>query len=147
MTGARTGTGKRILLGRIAGAHGIRGDVLITAFTERPEDIAAYGPLGLAISGVAVAVLAGALLLALTSTRARARSPAVSMTAELRSVTDTATDAIVTVDHAGHVTAWNRGAARMFGMDPGAILGAPLDRVIPGGLPALTASTACFVAW
>ena len=45
MTGARTGTGKRILLGRIAGAHGIRGDVLITAFTERPEDIAAYGPL------------------------------------------------------------------------------------------------------
>ena len=45
MTGARTGTGKRILLGRIAGAHGIRGEVLITAFTERPEDIAAYGPL------------------------------------------------------------------------------------------------------
>lgn len=45
MTGARTGTGKRILLGRIAGAHGIRGEVLITTFTERPEDIAAYGPL------------------------------------------------------------------------------------------------------
>ncbi len=45
MTGARTGTGKRILLGRIAGAHGIRGEVLIRAFTERPEDIAAYGPL------------------------------------------------------------------------------------------------------
>jgi 16S rRNA processing protein RimM len=37
--------GKRILLGRIAAAHGIRGEVLIHAFTERPEDIAAYGPL------------------------------------------------------------------------------------------------------
>jgi 16S rRNA processing protein RimM len=36
---------RRILLGRIAGAHGIRGEVLIKAFTERPEDIAAYGPL------------------------------------------------------------------------------------------------------
>jgi 16S rRNA processing protein RimM len=36
---------ERILLGRIAGAHGIRGEVLIRAFTERPEDIAAYGPL------------------------------------------------------------------------------------------------------
>ena len=36
--------GKRILLGRIAGAHGIRGEVLIKTFTERPEDIAAYGP-------------------------------------------------------------------------------------------------------
>jgi 16S rRNA processing protein RimM len=32
-------------LGRIAGAHGIRGEVLIKAFTARPEDIAAYGPL------------------------------------------------------------------------------------------------------
>ena len=36
---------RRILLGRIAGAHGIRGEVLIKTFTERPEDIAAYGPL------------------------------------------------------------------------------------------------------
>jgi 16S rRNA processing protein RimM len=36
---------RRILLGRIAGAHGIRGEVLIKAFTEHPLDIAAYGPL------------------------------------------------------------------------------------------------------
>jgi 16S rRNA processing protein RimM len=35
--------GKRILLGRIAAAHGIRGEVLIHAFTERPQDVAAYG--------------------------------------------------------------------------------------------------------
>ena len=39
------GAGKRILLGRIAAAHGIRGEVLIRAFTARPEDIGAYGPL------------------------------------------------------------------------------------------------------
>jgi 16S rRNA processing protein RimM len=39
------GAGKRILLGRIAGAHGIRGEVLIKAFTERPENIGAYGSL------------------------------------------------------------------------------------------------------
>jgi 16S rRNA processing protein RimM len=45
VTGARTGAEKRILLGRIAGAHGTRGEVLITTFTERPEDIGAYGPL------------------------------------------------------------------------------------------------------
>jgi 16S rRNA processing protein RimM len=36
---------RRILLGRIAAAHGIRGEVLIKTFTGRPEDIAAYGPL------------------------------------------------------------------------------------------------------
>jgi 16S rRNA processing protein RimM len=34
-----------ILLGRIAGAHGIRGEVLIHAYTEPPANIAAYGPL------------------------------------------------------------------------------------------------------
>ena len=35
----------RILLGRIAGAHGIRGEVIIHAFTEPAENVAAYGPL------------------------------------------------------------------------------------------------------
>jgi 16S rRNA processing protein RimM len=34
---------QRILLGRIAGAHGIRGEVLIKTFTEAPENIGAYG--------------------------------------------------------------------------------------------------------
>jgi 16S rRNA processing protein RimM len=34
-----------ILLGRIAGAHGIRGEVLIKTFTVAPENIGAYGPL------------------------------------------------------------------------------------------------------
>jgi len=36
---------RRILLGRIAGANGIRGEVRITTFTARPQDIAAYGTL------------------------------------------------------------------------------------------------------
>ncbi len=45
MSGAGAGAERRVLLGRIAGAHGIRGEVLIKTFTERPEDIAAYGPL------------------------------------------------------------------------------------------------------
>lgn len=37
---------KRVCLGVIAGAHGVRGLVRIKSFTEAPEDIAAYGPLG-----------------------------------------------------------------------------------------------------
>jgi 16S rRNA processing protein RimM len=36
---------KPILLGRIVGAHGIRGEVLVKTYTSVPEDIAAYGPL------------------------------------------------------------------------------------------------------
>ncbi len=34
-----------VLLGRIAGAHGLRGEVKINSFTGVPEDIAAYGSL------------------------------------------------------------------------------------------------------
>jgi 16S rRNA processing protein RimM len=41
----RSAEASRILLGRIAGAHGIRGEVLIHAYTSAPEDIAAYGTL------------------------------------------------------------------------------------------------------
>jgi len=33
---------ERVLLGQIAGAHGIKGDVLVKTFTAEPEDIAAY---------------------------------------------------------------------------------------------------------
>lgn len=35
----------RLMLGRIATAHGIRGDVVIDSFAADPADIAAYGPL------------------------------------------------------------------------------------------------------
>jgi 16S rRNA processing protein RimM len=45
MAGSVAGPGQRILLGRIAAAHGIRGEVLVKTFTERAEDIASYGPL------------------------------------------------------------------------------------------------------
>lgn len=38
-------TNKRILLGRIVAAHGIRGDVLVKSYAAVPEDIAAYGVL------------------------------------------------------------------------------------------------------
>ena len=36
---------KRILLGIVGAAHGIRGEVRLKAFTATPTDIAAYGPL------------------------------------------------------------------------------------------------------
>ena len=36
---------KRLLLGVITGASGIKGDVKVTCYTEEPENIVAYGPL------------------------------------------------------------------------------------------------------
>ncbi len=44
-TGDGDKAGDRILLGRIAGAQGLRGEVKINSFTADPEAIAAYGPL------------------------------------------------------------------------------------------------------
>ena len=35
----------KVLLGRITGVHGLKGEVKIAAYTGEPEDIAAYGPL------------------------------------------------------------------------------------------------------
>ena len=40
-----SGNPRRILLGRIVSAHGIRGEVVIDSFTGAAEDIAAYGAL------------------------------------------------------------------------------------------------------
>ncbi len=36
---------RRVLLGQIVGAHGLKGEVKIASFTARVEDVAAYGPL------------------------------------------------------------------------------------------------------
>ena len=35
----------RILVGAVIGPHGIKGEVKVRSFTDKPEDIAAYGPL------------------------------------------------------------------------------------------------------
>ncbi|MFV0295261.1 MAG: ribosome maturation factor RimM [Hyphomicrobiaceae bacterium] len=40
-----TSKGEKVLLGRINGAHGLRGDLIVHAYTFDPADIAAYGPL------------------------------------------------------------------------------------------------------
>ena len=37
--------GRRVLVGRILGAHGIRGEVKLASFTADPAAIASYGPL------------------------------------------------------------------------------------------------------
>lgn len=41
----KTAASRRVLLGEITGAHGIRGSVTIRSYAAEPADIAAYGPL------------------------------------------------------------------------------------------------------
>jgi len=45
VSAVRTARPERILIGRIAGAHGIRGEVLIQSYAAVPEAIVGYGPL------------------------------------------------------------------------------------------------------
>jgi 16S rRNA processing protein RimM len=40
-----TTRGRRVLLGEVSGAHGIRGDVIVRSYASEPRDIAAYGAL------------------------------------------------------------------------------------------------------
>ncbi len=47
---------ERVLVGRVTGAHGLKGEVKIAAFTAEPEDVAAYGPLTTADGSRAVEI-------------------------------------------------------------------------------------------
>src|SRR5262245_48222364 len=46
-------TANLILIGRITGAHGIRGEVKLQSFTDDPPNIARYGPL---VTGTGAAI-------------------------------------------------------------------------------------------
>ncbi|MBW2107610.1 MAG: PAS domain S-box protein [Deltaproteobacteria bacterium] len=48
-----------------------------------------------------------------------------------RSIVETARDAIISIDHLGHIVLWNRGAEVLFGFTRNEILGKPLTRIIP----------------
>lgn len=81
---AASGTGKkRVCLGAIAGAHGVRGEMRIKTFTEAPDNIAAYGPLesedgGRRFTLKVVRVQAGGMVIA--------RAPEVGTREEARSL-------------------------------------------------------------
>ena len=51
-------TAKKLLLGRIGAAHGVRGEVRIQSFTEDPLAIATYGPLATNKPGLSITILA-----------------------------------------------------------------------------------------
>ena len=47
---------KRLLMGRIGAAHGIKGEVRITSFTEDPLALRDYGPLGTNKPGLVIEI-------------------------------------------------------------------------------------------
>ncbi len=75
----------RVLLGRITGAHGLKGEVKIAAFTAAPEDIAAYGALTGA-DGARGSIASFASRRAARSSRAFAASPIATKRRAMRGV-------------------------------------------------------------
>jgi PAS domain S-box-containing protein len=61
---------------------------------------------------------------------ARSRSEA-----RLEAILDTATDAIVTADADGRIVLFNRAAEEMFGCQRSAVLGEPVDTLVPASVP------------
>lgn len=55
----------------------------------------------------------------------------------LRSVAETATEAIITIDSNGKVIFWNPAAERMFGFSGEEMRGKPLSPIVPENLPTL----------
>lgn len=49
----------------------------------------------------------------------------------LRAITDSAKEAIISIDHGGNVVSWNAGAAQVFGYQSVEILGLPLTTLLP----------------
>ena len=49
----------------------------------------------------------------------------------LRAITDSANEAIVSVDSTGNVVSWNAGATVLFGYAPDEILGTPFTLLLP----------------
>jgi two-component system cell cycle sensor histidine kinase/response regulator CckA len=49
----------------------------------------------------------------------------------VRTMTESAVDAVITADGAGRIVSWNRGARTAFGYAPEEVLGTPLARLVP----------------
>jgi PAS domain S-box-containing protein len=62
-----------------------------------------------------------------------------------RAITETANEAIISVDGTGTIVSWNGGATAIFGYEAGEVLGTPVTRLIPERYR--EAHTRAFAAW
>src|SRR6266478_116756 len=122
--------GVAVLFGWVFGV-----DVLLGWFVLAGARAGLYIPEIAVVLSVACGISASVILI-LRSARSR-HLVEVSMhrmqaaEAELRAVTDAATDAIVSADAAGAITYFSKGAERLFGLNAAEAVGAPLTVLMP----------------
>ncbi len=88
-------------------------------------------PLAVLLSGLGVAALLATLIGSLITGRARSASLAMEMTAELEAITESTSEAIISVDETGTIVAWNRGATEIFGWDANERMGKSIVDLVP----------------
>jgi PAS domain S-box-containing protein len=115
----------------------IRAGLLTAPFFDLREDPFVWSAV---FGGVVVILLgAGTYLVACKLRALRAQREAVGSTTParetkeiFRAVADTAIDAIISADHNGNITYWNKAAERMFDYAMGDVMGQPLTFLMPG---------------
>ncbi|MBF0195059.1 MAG: CHASE domain-containing protein [Magnetococcales bacterium] len=93
-----------------------------------------YIPLAIFFTGFLMTILLTMQLVRLKENifkRNRAVSNLTESESRFRSITQSATDAIVAADHHGNITFWNHGAETMFGYESAEIIGKPLTTLMP----------------
>ena len=87
-------------------------------------------PIATLLGGLFITVLFLALARSMRSARSQARKRADEMTVELDALTESANEAIVSVDAYGAIVAWNRGATEIFGATADAMMGQPSHQLV-----------------
>lgn len=85
------------------------------------------------LGGILVTGLVVALAMSMRTARRRALDLATEMTDELEALTESADEAIVSIDDDGTIVAWNQSAERIFGADADTMIGRPASDLAPAG--------------
>lgn len=84
-------------------------------------------------AGMVIAALVVLLAFLLRLARRRVIDVTTHMTGELQALTESADEAIVSIDDSGTIVAWNRSAETIFGASATEMVGQPASRLVPPG--------------
>ena len=97
----------------------------VLSLIERSVPIATF------FGGLSISLLFLAVAVSMRSARSKAFGMAAEMTDELHAITESASEAIVSIDDSGSIVAWNRGATEVFGVGADEVMGKSCIGFVP----------------